>query len=361
MSFSYTHIDSPTGVGPFTFNPTYTSTDEVVVMGYNGKYWSELEAAVSGQEVTLSASATGLLHIRISNNKKEKLGNLKGGGNDGNIVEAGDVYHNDLKLCVEDSTDPTGSSPLTPEAITIGAIAQNLANNVGQDITTLGDVTLDSIETDGTFKQNLTETTYDNNRPVKARFTYKIQPSDPLEQSTDFHGIDILQYTSTYSNLGGQTTRLYPFESTGQHSGSSDINDIVSGYFQWINTNTGTVSHARGIRLWGKNDGGGTINQATYIDINSPRNSGGGSINNLKGIVIDEMSDVHSGAMGVDIQEPNNFMAGLDVDNLEVTKTILIDNDVEPVQPTGGGYLYVENGALKYKGSSGTVTTIANA
>ncbi|MGA9548089.1 MAG: hypothetical protein WBS14_10510 [Rhodomicrobium sp.] len=29
--------------------------------------------------------------------------------------------------------------------------------------------------------------------------------------------------------------------------------------------------------------------------------------------------------------------------------------------PIGGGYLYVDNGALKYRGSSGTVTTIANA
>jgi len=29
--------------------------------------------------------------------------------------------------------------------------------------------------------------------------------------------------------------------------------------------------------------------------------------------------------------------------------------------PTGGGYLYVEAGALKYRGSSGTITTIANA
>jgi hypothetical protein len=29
--------------------------------------------------------------------------------------------------------------------------------------------------------------------------------------------------------------------------------------------------------------------------------------------------------------------------------------------PSGGGVLYVESGALKYRGSSGTVTTIANA
>ncbi|MCA9368484.1 hypothetical protein KC887_09630, partial [Candidatus Kaiserbacteria bacterium] len=29
--------------------------------------------------------------------------------------------------------------------------------------------------------------------------------------------------------------------------------------------------------------------------------------------------------------------------------------------PSGGGILYVESGALKYRGSSGTVTTIATA
>lgn len=34
---------------------------------------------------------------------------------------------------------------------------------------------------------------------------------------------------------------------------------------------------------------------------------------------------------------------------------------VPTVNPTGGGVLYVEAGALKYRGSSGTVTTIANA
>jgi hypothetical protein len=42
--------------------------------------------------------------------------------------------------------------------------------------------------------------------------------------------------------------------------------------------------------------------------------------------------------------------------------TILISNTTAPGgDPTGGGYLYVESGALKYRGSSGTITTIANA
>jgi hypothetical protein len=42
--------------------------------------------------------------------------------------------------------------------------------------------------------------------------------------------------------------------------------------------------------------------------------------------------------------------------------TFIADSTVVPTSnPTGGGYLYVESGALKWKGSSGTVTIIASA
>lgn len=48
----------------------------------------------------------------------------------------------------------------------------------------------------------------------------------------------------------------------------------------------------------------------------------------------------------------------LDSDNV----AFIANTTTAPVAtPSGGGYLYVEAGALKYKGSSGTVTTIANA
>ncbi|MGW3305875.1 hypothetical protein ACWDG9_04720 [Streptomyces sp. NPDC001073] len=45
------------------------------------------------------------------------------------------------------------------------------------------------------------------------------------------------------------------------------------------------------------------------------------------------------------------------------TSVILLANTtaVPATNPTGGGYLYVDSGALKFRGSSGTVTTIANA
>ena len=43
------------------------------------------------------------------------------------------------------------------------------------------------------------------------------------------------------------------------------------------------------------------------------------------------------------------------------TKVLYIGNGTTPGTPTSGGVLYVESGALKYKGSSGTVTTLGAA
>ena len=48
-------------------------------------------------------------------------------------------------------------------------------------------------------------------------------------------------------------------------------------------------------------------------------------------------------------------------ERLDVRGRVFVANSTAPATPTGGGVFYVEAGALKYKGSSGTVTTIANA
>lgn len=45
---------------------------------------------------------------------------------------------------------------------------------------------------------------------------------------------------------------------------------------------------------------------------------------------------------------------------LDVYGTIWLQNSSAPATPTGGGVIYVEGGALKYKGSSGTVTPLGN-
>jgi hypothetical protein len=56
-----------------------------------------------------------------------------------------------------------------------------------------------------------------------------------------------------------------------------------------------------------------------------------------------------------------NLLVGLATAGTTAAKTIQIANGTAPTANVTGGQLYVESGALKYRGSSGTVTTIANA
>ena len=58
----------------------------------------------------------------------------------------------------------------------------------------------------------------------------------------------------------------------------------------------------------------------------------------------------------------DNVLIGMTSPTADSDKTLHIANGTAPsANPSGGGVLYVEAGALKYKGSSGTVTTLASA
>jgi hypothetical protein len=56
-----------------------------------------------------------------------------------------------------------------------------------------------------------------------------------------------------------------------------------------------------------------------------------------------------------------NLLVGLTAAGTTAAKTIQIANGTAPTANVTGGQLYVESGALKYRGSSGTITTLANA
>ena len=56
-----------------------------------------------------------------------------------------------------------------------------------------------------------------------------------------------------------------------------------------------------------------------------------------------------------------NFLLGLSTAGTTAAKTIQIANGTAPTANVTGGQLYVEAGALKFRGSSGTITTIAAA
>ena len=90
---------------------------------------------------------------------------------------------------------------------------------------------------------------------------------------------------------------------------------------------------------------------ANNVDVQSVDISEGCSpsgINNAIREVMADLADVNDGTVA--LTSP------------AITDTITLKNTTAPSgTPSSSGYLFVESGALKYKGSGGTVTTIASA
>jgi hypothetical protein len=71
--------------------------------------------------------------------------------------------------------------------------------------------------------------------------------------------------------------------------------------------------------------------------------------------------DAISFTQALTLSAVGNLLLGGTSDPTSAAKAIVIYNGTAPTGNIAGGTLYVEAGALKYRGSSGTVTTIANA
>ena len=72
-------------------------------------------------------------------------------------------------------------------------------------------------------------------------------------------------------------------------------------------------------------------------------------------------SSISSWTQAMTLDASGNLLVGLTAAGTTAAKTIQIADGTAPTANVTGGQLYVEAGALKYRGSSGTVTTIANA
>ena len=71
--------------------------------------------------------------------------------------------------------------------------------------------------------------------------------------------------------------------------------------------------------------------------------------------------DVFIPTQAMTLDASGNLLVGLATAGTTAAKTIQIANGTAPTANVTGGQLYVEAGALKYRGSSGTITTIAAA
>ena len=145
-----------------------------------------------------------------------------------------------------------------------------------------------------------------------------------------------------YQKINGTTVGLWA--STGlavtgnigaRSGGALQLWDSANTDYAYIN-NTGSSSATQSISYYSAGSGSVAHQFKTY-----------------SGAVINALAITPAGNVGIGTTD--QFGGGVKVVGLANATTVPASN------PTGGGVLYVEAGALKYRGSSGTVTTIANA
>lgn len=159
---------------------------------------------------------------------------------------------------------------------------------------------------------------------------------------------------------------------------------FVSGEFQPV----GAINWSSNTRLFGNSDGTGRLverngtSAQTFsiantwtsftnkeeLEIGWVGNSNVGKIRTIKGSGGGTARQLMLGTdsvdrMGFEATTFNTFMLASSGSYGGGSGVLFVGNatTVPTTNPTGGGILYVEAGALKYRGSSGTVTTIANA
>jgi len=91
--------------------------------------------------------------------------------------------------------------------------------------------------------------------------------------------------------------------------------------------------------------------------------TGGGSAGNLtlNSRSTSNLCFAVSDSVKMRIDSSGNVLVGLTAAGTTAAKTIQIANGTAPTANVTGGQLYVEAGALKYRGSSGTITTLGAA
>ena len=122
----------------------------------------------------------------------------------------------------------------------------------------------------------------------------------------------------------------------------------VSGYDQSLGINY--FSHSSGAYKYTAN--GKSVKQGMFD---------GKFVWSVSGTVDGVAGDVISYTQAMTLDASGNLLVGLTTAGTTAAKTIQIANGTAPTANVTGGQLYVEAGALKYRGSSGTITTIAAA
>jgi hypothetical protein len=158
-------------------------------------------------------------------------------------------------------------------------------------------------------------------------------------------GLEHQEFILFHTHENGENHRfaMYTYQNRGTKALSTGIWDFRGDSFNFL-----TKDDLPGVSL---NRGAIEINgSAPYLRF---QGDGMTSVPTLQAAGVDQLA-LNTAALKLNGQDASG-------DQLIMGKPLYMTNMTAPSAPGTGGRLYVEAGALKYRGSSGTITTIANA
>lgn len=147
------------------------------------------------------------------------------------------------------------------------------------------------------------------------------------------------------------------------NSAISTTSNIVAGSNSLTLIQSGSLASAQDVEITKTvTSDGDSLGQTSYVNNTNAGVGYGSSFNKIvsaiKGLMVGTGNN-SGGAISFLVKEDGgDLLEGM---RILGGRTLFIANSSAPATPTGGGHLYVESGALKYKGSSGTVTTLGAA
>jgi hypothetical protein len=217
------------------------------------------------------------------------------------------------------------------------------------------------------FNTNVLSSFVSSGAYIRAAVSAETTPTYSWTGDTDTGLFNSVANTIGFS-VGGTTAMT--LNSTGLGVGMTPVSAFNVGatggndgdlYFNTLIRNTGTAATSQprtGILFSGYSTGTSSFTNFAGITGGKENVTNGNTAGFLSLCVA---SNGASPLERARIDSVGNLLVGLTTAGTTAAKTIQIANGTAPTANVTGGQLYVESGALKYRGSSGTVTTIAAA
>lgn len=276
---------------------------------------------------------------------------------------------------------------------------QSFSSSKTQNNDTLGVISFSNLGVQGLEKRRAQIFASNDGSLADGALYLQAAKNGDMKSLVILHGSGQIQMPSLATNLTAPTTTgtkmmlitdgtgtlsFDPIPSGGG-SGTSDVigNSSTPGAVSFKIKNTNSAGDAQ--FALNNSDGNGIFGQVTGANYPAPNLALLYSIGNLARFSFLTNADLGSGGVtaiaftagglnntpGIFVTPGNPGLVGIGTINPQtrldvagdatVRGELILANSTEPPTPTGGGALYVEGGALKFKGSNGTVTTIGPA